>query len=382
MHFLNYWQLLKQNTQLTPITIDGLDNDIEYDDTNFIDNIKQYILDLSEYDKPPDLTNLDIYKIFLRTIIPKIRILFSLVKKYIKGRLSLVDVVNYLEPFMIYPFDLTYTQYKEINSFIYEKIADYNKLYKEYSIAFSSLKYIKSKTTNPGKEAKSLYIYNNELFQLLETNNDVGLNIKILEYYGFETPGSMECSGSEFLKKITLADYGNLYNTAVSITNIKLMYPRGLSTVFSDDKAELKSIMEKDKSQDKCSTYIIAKKYYSMDALTEDNEKQIYFDKEFDTTNYDTDAPMIKRGLLTSNELKNNGSIVYGYTTSSDTNETFNFANYTVISPNQTFELSEASSKIRFGIFLTSVGTTPSMVYDFAVQLDIGDASIKFNPTP
>jgi hypothetical protein len=305
MHFLNYWQLLKQNTQLTPITIDGLDNDIEYDDTNFIDNIKQYILDLSEYDKPPDLTNLDIYKIFLRTIIPKIRILFSLVKKYIKGRLSLVDVVNYLEPFMIYPFDLTYTQYKEINSFIYEKIADYNKLYKEYSIAFSSLKYIKSKTTNPGKEAKSLYIYNNELFQLLETNNDVGLNTKILEYYGFETPGSMECSGSEFLKKITLADYGNLYNTAVSITNIKLMYPRGLSTVFSDDKAELKSIMEKDKSQDKCSTYIIAKKYYSMDALTEDNEKQIYFDKEFDTTNYDLIQEKYKkqRDELTSEEL-------------------------------------------------------------------------------
>ena len=107
-----------------------------------------------------------------------------------------------------------------------------------------------------------------------------------------------------------------------------------------------------------------------------------FFTRMFDTTNYDTDAPMIKRGLLTSNELKNNGSIVYGYTTSSDTNETFNFANYTVISPNQTFELSEASSKIRFGIFLTSVGITPSMVYDFAVQLDIGDASIKFNPTP
>jgi hypothetical protein len=32
----------------------------------------------------------------------------SLVKKYIKGRLSLVDVVNYLEPFLIYPIDLTF----------------------------------------------------------------------------------------------------------------------------------------------------------------------------------------------------------------------------------------------------------------------------------
>jgi hypothetical protein len=50
-----------------------------------------------------------------------------------------------------------------------------------------------------------------------------------------------------------------------------------------------------------------------------------FFTRMFDTTNYDTDAPMIKRGLLSSNELKNNGSIVYGYTTSDDTNETFNF---------------------------------------------------------
>jgi len=113
LHFLNYWELLKQKTAVTPITIDGLDNELEYDDTNFVDNIKQYLLDLSEYEKPSDLTNLDIYKIFLRTIIPKIRVLFLLVKKYIKGRLSLVDVISYLEPFMIYSIDLTYLQYKE-----------------------------------------------------------------------------------------------------------------------------------------------------------------------------------------------------------------------------------------------------------------------------
>ena len=93
------------------LALHGLDNELEYDDTNFVDNIKQYLLDLSEYEKPEELTNLDIYKIFLRTIIPKIRVLFSLVKKYIKGRLSLVDVVNYLEPFLIYPIDF-YTHSK------------------------------------------------------------------------------------------------------------------------------------------------------------------------------------------------------------------------------------------------------------------------------
>ena len=107
-----------------------------------------------------------------------------------------------------------------------------------------------------------------------------------------------------------------------------------------------------------------------------------FFTKMFDTSDYDTDAPLIKRGLLTSNELKNNGSIVYGYTTSEDSQETYNFENFNIISPNTTFELSEASSTIRFGIFLTSTGAVPAMVYDFAVQLDIGDASIKFNPAP
>lgn len=107
-----------------------------------------------------------------------------------------------------------------------------------------------------------------------------------------------------------------------------------------------------------------------------------FFTKMFDTSAYDTDAPLIKRGLLTSNELKNNGSIVYGYTTSDDSNETYNFENFNIITPNTTFQLPEASSKIRFGIFLTSTGAVPAMVNDFAVQLDIGDASIKFNPAP
>ena len=159
--FLNYWQLLKQNTNATKITIDGLDNELEYDDANFVDNIKQYMLDLSEYEKPEELTNLDIYKIFLRTIIPKTRVLFSLVKKYIKGRLSLVDVVSYLEPFMVYPIDLTYMQYKEINSFIYDKIKEYNVQFREYGIAFSSLRHRKLPTNvNVNKEP---YIYSNPL---------------------------------------------------------------------------------------------------------------------------------------------------------------------------------------------------------------------------
>lgn len=287
LHFLNYWQLLKQRTELTRITIDGLDNEIEYDDSNFVDNIKQYLLDLSEYEKPEELTNLDIYKIFLRTIIPKIRVLFSLVKKYIKGKLSLVDVVNYLEPFMIYPIDLTYMQFKEINNFIYDKIKEYNTKFKEYGMAFSSLRYIKYRGKRVNE--KNEYLFTNPLFNIIVTKDAYNSNVlskEVNETYGYED-SQMNIDGSEYLKNITVADYGNLFNTAVAFTNIELMFPKSLTEVFDTDKERMKAITEKDKQNDKCSSFVIAKKYYSPELLLADNEKVIYYDKEFDTTNYD-----------------------------------------------------------------------------------------------
>ena len=41
------------------------------------------------------------------------------------------------------------------------------------------------------------------------------------------------------------------------------------------------------KKNDKCLTYIIAKKYIEKDELEEDNNKEIYFDKNYDKTVYD-----------------------------------------------------------------------------------------------
>ncbi len=294
LHFLNYWQLLKQKTNITRVEIDGLDNEIEYDDTNFVDNIKQYYLNLTEYERPSELTNLDIYKIFLHTIIPKIRILFSLVKKYIKGRLSMVDIINYLEPFLIYPNDLTYMQYRDINKFIYDKIKEYNNSFNESKKAFTSIKYIKMNNRTTRNER---YIFSNPLFKIIGDNignkkigNDKvvdDLELTVLQDYGIKDKNLIDESGSEFLKRITTTDYGNLYNTAVALTNIDLMFPNNLTAVLNEDKDKLKVEMEKDKEQDtECKTYIISKKYYSEDELIADNNKNIYYDKQFDTTNY------------------------------------------------------------------------------------------------
>ena len=306
LHFLNYWELLKQKTTLTPVVIDGLDNEIEYDDTNFVDNIKQYLLDLSNYEKPEEITNLDIYKIFLRTIIPKIRVLFALIKKYIKGRLSMLDVVSYLEPFLIYPIDLTYMQYADINNFIANKITEYNRIFNEYSKAFSSIKHVKIKTDNAQKYDGE---YSNNLLNLLDNLLDKNnLKAGMINNYGLVGIDKDKMSTSEFLKKITVTDYGNLFNTTIALTNIKLMYPSGLSEVFSSDKAKMKKITETDLKNDKCSSYIISKKYYSLDSLMEDNEKPIYFDKEFDTTNYEIVNEKYKKQR---NDLSSDEFLIY-----------------------------------------------------------------------
>ena len=84
---------------------------------------------------------------FYKLIIPKTKILFNLMKKYITGKLSIVDVVSYLEPFLIYSDDLTYTQYKEIVEFIDKQISEYNKKYIERSRIFKMIGQIRTKTT-------------------------------------------------------------------------------------------------------------------------------------------------------------------------------------------------------------------------------------------
>jgi hypothetical protein len=177
-------------------------------------------------------------------------------------------------------------QFREINSFLYDKIKEYNAKFKEYGMSFSSLRYMKYQ----GKRAdQSHYVFSNPLFTILDGGRSYDrlmLNKEVRDAYGYTEP-HMTISGSEYLKSLTVADYGNLFNTSVAFTNIELMFPKSLTQVFDNDKDRMKEIIEKDRQNDKCSSFIIAKKYYSVESLLSDNDKAVYYDKEFDTTNYE-----------------------------------------------------------------------------------------------
>lgn len=269
MHFLNYWQLLGRRTKVDTIELDSLDEELTHEDNNFIDTIKHYTL--AQHVKDEEHVNQ--YKSFLKMVIPKIKVLFHLVKKYINGRLSLVEVVKYLEPFMVYPDNITYTQMLQINSFIYDKIKEYNVKFREYGMAFSSLKYvIKPSTANPLEES---------FFNLLERFKSIVVDKYELEHKSKQTV-------SEITHKMIETDCGKLITSSIAMTNLNLSHPGNLPELFEQDSKQFEELIHKQQHEkNKCATRVLVKKYYDDESLKNDNGKTVYVDKQFDKTDYD-----------------------------------------------------------------------------------------------
>jgi len=270
-NFINYWQFLKKNTNVNVNFIDNFNQDIEFNEQNFANNIKQYILNLNDSTK--EIDKFEIYKSYLNHIIPKTRVLFNLMKKYIIGKLSIIDVVSYLEPFLIYPDDLTFMQYKEIIEFINEKISSFNKKFIERSRLFNSLSSLKSNQIIPTRAFKIIENLNTELRR--DVINE-GYDISNPEYF----------TNSEILRKLTIRDYTKLYTTALSLQNFSLMFPSEFSSLFDEEKIKIDDKLRTEEENNKCKTITIAKYYTSIDSIQEDNGKTIYFDKKYDKTNY------------------------------------------------------------------------------------------------
>jgi hypothetical protein len=278
--FINYWQLLKKNTKVHNININSLTKEIEYDEYNFVNNIKNYVLnlDLNELKNDEDLKNMNkeqIYKKFINTIIPKTIVLFNLVKKYIVGKLSIVDIIGYLEPFNIYSNNLTYLQYREITSFIDEKISKFNKNFLSRSTSFSRLKMnsiiAKSKST---------------VFSIIETLQEKdNIRIEILDAYDLYDQ-KKEAFNIEILRKLSIKDYKKAYNSAISIQNIPLMFPNDFSNFFDDEKNNINKKINSESEKKTCNNVLVSKLYKNEENLLADNEVNIYFDKNYDMTNY------------------------------------------------------------------------------------------------
>ena len=280
INFLNYWKFFNQQTYVSNTFIDSIEKDIEYTDESFASKTTNFVLNVPE-EESKDLSRDELYKKYSNALVPKIKTLFNLMKKYINGKLSIVDVISYLEPFLVYTDNLTYKQYQEIIKFISEQISEYNKNYVERSNAFMSFKRTKGQNLN--------HIDDLSLFDLLDKESrDDFSNIYDLNFVNLNSnsKNTKNITTSELLTKIILKDSGNLFNSIISDQNIKLTYPDDFAALFEQDKQDISDKINGDSANDKCNNIIFAKRYNNISELEADNGKEIYFDKKFDKTNY------------------------------------------------------------------------------------------------
>lgn len=349
-NYFALWRALRANTTVKQktVTLDDTKENVvdteekknmekegdEEEDIDFLSGIKKYVFEkaaaAAAAAAEADATTEEIIKPlgvgeYLQKMIPRTKFLFKKIQKYINDKYSFVDVLKYMEPFMIYPSDITFRQYNIIRRFLQEKIkekkqerADNIKKYGAMAVAF--------------KSANSQYI--NTIYDLFldATKQDI-LEVLIKIYF----PHFIDIKQSEILKngaagRTTPAEIISRMieeDGAMLFTNTLANMTLGLTShediIKSVEEFHLKDVAELEKmrpeDKEKCISRKIAKKYSNPKDLEKDNgKKEVYYDKEYDKTSYnilDTPDVRAKRKELSPEKFKEFLSIVliekYGF---------------------------------------------------------------------
>ena len=265
---MDYYRIFKKNREIKQKIITNLDNELDYETEN-----KDIFKEITEFVLEDTITNEDdTYKKFLNVVFPKIRVLIRLMRNSIHNKFSFVDVVKTLEPFMVYPDNITYGQYNEIRFFIKEKIKDYKILMNELSNQYTLFK-------NTNYHVKDFV---QKIYYLLSENIELQ-ELFIDGYYQNKKDMSRTLSSSEILSQMIQTDNVQLYSNLLTYLLISLITPNKLLDI--NEKPELENMeIIRDKN---CISRVLTKKYNSISELQKDNNVDVlYYDKEYDETPY------------------------------------------------------------------------------------------------
>ena len=291
MNYLSIFRLLKEKTEVNSHIVDNLEREIKYLDYNdddekdknnkdkdkdnkndsmpeFLSNLKEYSLDESLQDKPDKFRN------FLNVIVPKTRLIFRLIRKYIKDKLSLVEIVKELEPFMIYSQDITYQQYNEIRFYIKNRIMALKKDFADKTAIFRNMRKINYGISPFVNKIKNIMTDNKEFFHMFE------------DAYNMKNINMDTMSNSELLTKIITLDGARLFSDIITTMVIKILSTPEILDAVKPANIDDMSGAEKIRYSD-CARRYLTKKYEKLADLRADNGvDDVFYDKEFDNTPY------------------------------------------------------------------------------------------------
>ena len=277
-NYFSLFRLLRQKTEVHTHIVDDLDNEIKYDDESdneneleediksdeirFMTDIKEYMLDEKFINEP------DKFEKFLKTVIPKTRVIFRLLRKYIKNKLSFVEIIKELEPFLVYSDDITFNQFKEVRYFIKQQIGEYVKKNEERSEQFRNISGIKD-SGRPLNFIENTFKSDykmGDIFELAYSSKDA------------RTPAS------ELLFKLLTKDNCTLFSDVITVLSMnELVNPENITNEFEPGKID---DIDYVKSKD-CTRRYLTKRYNTMKDLQSDNNNEdVFYDKDLDDTPY------------------------------------------------------------------------------------------------
>ena len=287
----NYWSIFKKNRDIVNIDVE-LDSEIIEEENLFMKDINAFMF--KENMRFADRSD-DVFELFLSKVIPRTKDLFKLIKKHIKNTTSYLKLIENLEPFLVYPDDITFKQYEHILVFLKEKISLFKKKLVKSDIDYNA--FIANEF--PSQKINNLLLSSDSIKP------------------GMEEYNMRKLTTDEAILKMITIDCGRLYYSIIAHIDIDLFQPVDIDMLI---KEELNKKPEVEENKSDCKTYVMAKYYIGIDELREDDGKIIYFDKKYDTTRYDiisnfkeqqiNKSPNEFKTFLTEHLIKNIGMSV------------------------------------------------------------------------
>ena len=265
-NFLSYSKFLTETSIVEDVVVNN--EPIEHKRETYLKNIQHYTPDTQIESKEQ-------YERFINLIIPSTKETFELMENKTNDIVSVYELIQFLEPFMIYHEDIGAEVYKKMIGSINENIRDYKKKSIENLGKLSALRDVQS--------VQSDSIIKNLLRNEQSNEQNLDLYNEVIQTYGLD---DYQTDGEKYTLMYSI-DGARLFNTAVTMTTTELLLTDKRSNLEEIDTFLESRTTKSISGDDDCNKRVLSKKYMSLEELTEDNGKKIFFDKRYDNTFYD-----------------------------------------------------------------------------------------------
>ena len=282
---------LFKSEQLNQELIDDLDNDEELsviyngkNTNNILKTFNNFIFtsESENYNKN--------FEKYLQKIIPKTKKAFHMLTENMKNVYNYNDILLHLEPLLIYNKDISFKQYINFIIFIRKQVNNYNSKMNEESLILNKYQNNYEKIMKRHTHYVTGNIINNELNEKIKqmfnfNQYNVDTNTDTTETTDQDTDDVVAKTFSENVKLLIDCDSGNYLFYSLSKENVHLLSSTNINKALNFFNEKYKKTNDNDENH--CKNYELSKKYYSEEDVGKDNNKQLFFDKEYDNTVYD-----------------------------------------------------------------------------------------------